>query len=683
MPDKKMSDLVGDVFSSLRSKLVDPDTTQMIDKVDNILSKLSGSILDKNDLNYSELVKQVFSSSLGDNYFNNLPPDILYSYDIIDRIVRYANAQEICDLIPYCARALKVLTDEIVSADDITKQILQITTEKSVSEKDEDALKNVRNINDTLNIDSMLYDVVYDTLGLGDQFLEVCDYTSSDVPITQSILNESGSSLNEEEKNRFFGGPTEVIYKDEVLNESGIKENVESKMMVETIIVEADPKDKDKEKTVDLQNVRIIMHDPRFVIKLQSWRFRMNLGYLVLPRPSSNPAPLFPYAMGGGPGAGNLGRSFSYASTTRSPFSFYQFGFNPANWTGIDKIYNDILASVKRYIGTKEKDDLTLDKKEVMAMITRVIRELEQEGQSLSLKIRYVPPERMTHFMSGTKRFFPYGEGIFFKITFAAKLLIAFETALVMKRLTDATDKRLIYVETGLPRNVRSLIEEIKETFRKRKFALDSAGSIGAVPSMVTTFEDIYIPQNKGKRYVEFDTLGSNLNIRDISDELKLYRDFLVSNLEVPPAYLNLEENLSNKNALSFENILFARTIIAYQKRLSKHIRELFQKVYKFVYSSPMPQTVNVNFMPPKMLQIERDAENIDIVSRIIATLKDLGIPLEYLKKKYLPLDWEEIKKFETKEKIEADLRPPEDMGGMGGGFGGLGGVQPPPGGTY
>jgi hypothetical protein len=666
MANKTIKTSMGDVFDSLRNKLSDPKTNTAIDQVDDILSKVSDSLLDKNSLNYSELVKNVFSKSLGDDYFKNLPPDVLYSYDIIDRIVRYANSQEIADLIPYCARALKVITDEIVSADDITKQVLQITHEKSLSEKEEEILKNVRIVNETLNVESLLYDLVYDTLGLGDQFLEICDYTSKETPITQSILNESTHEVEEKPFEEF---ETEVTEKLESINEDGSPEITEKKYNVTTrIIIETDADSDDKDKKVQLSNVRLVPHDPRFVIKLQSWRFRMNLGYLVLPRPSSNPSPMFPYSMGGG--GGNMGRSFSQASTSRSPFSFYQFGFNPANWTGIDKIYGDILIAIKRYIGNINKDDLSIDKKEVIGMIARVIKELEMESQGLSINIRYVPPERMVHFMTGTKRFFPYGESIFYKITFSAKLLIAFETALVMKRMTDSVDKRVIYVETGLPRNVRNLIEEIKEKFRKRKFGIDSSSSIGAIPSMITSFEDIYIPQNKGKRYVEFDTLGSNLNIRDISDEIKLYRDFLVSNLEVPPSYLNLEENLSNKNALSFENILFARTIIAYQKRLSVYIREIFTKVYKFVYKTGVPLSIHINFMPPKMLQIERDAENIDTVTRLITGLQQLGIPMEYLKKKYLPLDWDEIKTFETKEKLDDELKPPEELGagGVGGG---------------
>ena len=61
---------------------------------------------------------------------------------------------------------------------------------------------------------------------------------------------------------------------------------------------------------------------------------------------------------------------------------------------------------------------------------------------------------------------------------------------------------------------------------------------------MLSSYEDIYIPQNKGKRYVEFDNLPSNVNIKDISDELKTLRDFLIAALQVPPSFLSLEENL-------------------------------------------------------------------------------------------------------------------------------------------
>jgi hypothetical protein len=569
--------------------------------------------------------------------FNDISSNIAFSTELISRLNRYVNAEEICDSIPYCARALKVLSNEIVSPDNITKEMLQFLQDKTFSDKDKQSYTAVRSINQVLNVEDHLHDIVYETLKFGDQFIEICNYTAEDVPLAQSILNENSNAIL----------PLQEEYEIRRTNDKQNNDEI-NVIKIKPIIEES----KDKEG-VDISQIRLIIHDPYYVIKLQSKRFKMCLGYLLLPR-SNNPAdPMNPSS---GVNSGNqvrLRNVLNYSTTNQ-------------DFLGVDRLYADIMKQVKLHVGN---NDISINKTEVKDMVIRAIKELEDENHGI-LRIRYVPPERMQHFSISDRRFFPYGEGIFYKTTFAAKLLIAFQVALVMKRIGDSSDKKAIYVETGIPRNARNLIEEIKEAMQKKKFSLDSMGNIGSIPSMITSYETFFLPQNKGKKYVEFDNLPNTTTIRDISDELKFFRDELVSSLEVPPSYLNLEENLSNKNALSFENQLFARTIVSYQAVLSKPIRGLFSKIYKIIYIEQLPFCIKISFMPPKMLELEREAEHTETVTRLINALVELGISKEYLKRKYLSIDWEQLKKFEVDEELEkrgkSKKEGEEEAGGLG-----------------
>ena len=684
--NKKITDTIQMTFNSIKDKIQQKDH---LDDIGDVINRISSSIINKDSANYVEMIRRVFSQAMTEEKVGNMASGLIYSYDIIERLTRYANAEEICDNIPYCARALKVLADEIMSSDDITKETLNIYIDNaSQTGPNENAPAQVRSINEVLKVEEMAYDIVYDTLKFGDYFIEMCDFTSKDVPIIQSLLSEA-KTINEsatlETEQLLQEGPYTVTYKD--INESNEQYDKEIKVNVELVdsisqeindetlltedVIDINAKNNQygtllDDKEVKIDNVKLLPHDPRFVIKLQSHKFRLCLGYLVLPRPSGSNriSPLTSMGMGGSRSTGNMGSSAS------SLLSMGAWGQN--DFMGIDRIYLDLLNTVKKYIGKGKVEELDIDKKEVLHMVIRAIKDFEDQDNNVNIQLRYVPPERMQHFMVGTRRFFPYGESIFYKITFAAKLLIAFETALVMKRISDSSDKRVIYVETGLPRNLRNLIEEIKEALRKRKFSLDTMGSVGAIPSMMTSYEDYYLPQNKGKKYIEFDNLPNNLNIRDISDELKLLRDMLVAALDVPPSFIGVEENLSNKAALSFESIQFARTIISYQKGLSRYVKDWFGKMYKFIYKKPMPSGININFPPPKALQSERDAETLETVARIINVLKELGVPLEYLKQKYISLDWEEIKKFEIAQRLKTELDKadvsltPDQNGNMG-----------------
>ena len=94
------------------------------------------------------------------------------------------------------------------------------------------------------------------------------------------------------------------------------------------------------------------------------------------------------------------------------------------------------------------------------------------------------------------------------------------------------------------------------------------------------------------------------------------------------------------------------------QLALQKDIQGLFSKIYKFVFKEVIPNGVNITFSPPKMLQIERETEQMETVSRLISALSELGISKEYLKKKYLSIDWKELEAFETKEALDKKTKP-------------------------
>ena len=169
-------------------------------------------------------------------------------------------------------------------------------------------------------------------------------------------------------------------------------------------------------------------------------------------------------------------------------------------------------------------------------------------------------------------------------------------------------------------------------------------------------------------------------------------RDQLVAGYGVPPSFIGIEENLSNKSALSEENILFARTIIRHQKYLTEQINQLIKKVFDIINpeeSLTMLDNILVAFPIPKSLQYERESRYVNELTNLIESLERIGIPREYTKKKYLPqLDWEEIKKYEIDEKVDRALDPTKEEGqdefGMGGGpMGGVGGAPPPGGGEF
>lgn len=655
------------LLGKLKDSLFGSKEDTSLDKLDKTLEKIGQKLLNKDSLNSSDLVRDLLSKSSmtkdTSDFFQGISSNVLLLHENRDRIYRYINSEEIVDAIPYCAKALKIITDQVVSPDDINKKIIQIfeiTDEKKTVEYSQ-AYNFVQNICKELHLDEIIYETIHDTLKLGDQFIEICNIESNDVPITHTLLTENENNLvidseiiHEDLKIPYFNETNELLNTREVgVNIKILMEKDESDTNLEN--------PKNSKETVDLSNIRLILHDPSYVIKIQSARFRMCLGYLIIPKSENNTTNM------------NLFNTNNSGTQTLKQTNLYQnySGINNDFYSGINQIYQKVLKHVKKHLTKNE--EITLNKNETINILARSIKDVDDDGLK-NFRIRYVPPERMQHFEIYNKRFFPYGESIFYKSTFQGKLLIALETAVTVKRLSDSTEKRVIYVESaGLPRNVKTTIENLKEGFKKRKYSLDSFGSIGSIPSYINTYEDYYIPQKNGKRFVEFDTLPPAINIRDISDELKFFRDLLVASLDVPPSFVSLEENSVTKANLAQESNVFARTVIAYQSLFGKLIDSLISKIYRFCRKELMPE-IKITLSPPKLLQTEIYADQLDTIQRVANVLGDLGIPKDFVAKEYLHIDWEKVEDFKVKTALENRLKSQasgevDEFGNSGGGF--------------
>jgi len=617
------------VFSDLKTTILGTATTSIDVKLDTAVKDIVSYKSQSGRNGYIELVKSLISktsdvqigSTTGGGIFSSqgMGPA---TFGQGGRISRYRMYESIVSNINYCFRALSVLVDNILSPDDITKVSLDVKPKQYLEDEvpTESHVKLVQDVIKSIKLEDKLHLLIRNTLMFGDFFCEIAD--SKTALTSRTILSEAAYTTLRE--NQITSGH---------LDEFTIKRDKKNSIKVEidySSFNEASKDDKKSTKKDDvmkLSDLNLLFHEPKYIVKLQSSLFPICFGYLIFPQMSLNPA----------------------AVIQDEP---------------INNICNSILDSIKKKIPQMK------DLKDIISSM------IQQSGFSNMMNIRYAPPDKVVHFMVPSTKYYPYGESIFDSTQYTAKVLIALETALAVQRLSRSTEKRKISVEVGLPRDAKKAVENMKEEFRKRKISLDSFGTVDTIPSMISTFEDIYIPQKDGKAYVDVDTFtGGNVDIRSKVDELKFLRDQLVSSLGVPPSFLSIEENLSNKAALSEENILFARTIVSHQKYLTKDINNLIMGIMALTKPEEaltILDNVSISLTAPKSLQFEREARYMSELANLVETLERLGIPKEYSKKKYLPqIDWKDVEKYEIDEKIDKSLDPDkkkeDDLDSMGG----------------
>ena len=631
---------IGDTLNKLRQSITQTQTKKIDQKLDKAVRDIVSYKSNSGRNGYIQMVRHLISKT-ADVKVSGVGGGGLFSQGVSptsfgqgSRIARYKTYQAIVSQLNYPYRALNVLVDNILSPDDITKQALEIKSQQFLTDDTPVASKvrYVKEVVKIIDLERKLDLIVRNTLLNGDLF---CELAGPKAALTSQTLISEASQYRQTLNDQFENGVKEKIYQD--LGKNG---KLEITLDYSSFMEAAEPqKTKEKKKIKTLSNLKLVFHDPSFVVKLQSSLFPVCFGYLLFPIRSVQPA------------------------TTLA-----------------DDAINNICVAILKSLEKKLPQMKEFQKDEELKDIIKTL--VAQTDLNKSMDIRYIPPDKMIHFMVPTTRYYPYGESIFDSTQYTAKVLVSLETALAVQRLSRSTEKRKIAIEVGLPRDARKAIELMKEEFRKRKISLDSFGSVDTIPSMITTFEDVYIPQKDGKPFVDISTFNEgNVDVRSKVDELKFMRDQMVASLGVPPSFIGIEENLSNKAALSEENILFARTVIGHQKYLTHQIQELIQKVFDIIdpdEALTILDHVEISLPVPRSLQYEREARYMSEVSNLIENLERIGIPKEYSKRKYLSqIDWEEVKKYEIDTKLDKNLDPSkkddDEMGGMGG-IGGMGG---------
>jgi len=634
---------VQNTLQKLKSTIVKTQTSKIDAKLDQAVKDILVFKNNSGRNGYIQLVRSLISKTAdvkitgagGGLFAQGVTPT---AFGQGSRIMRYKAYQAIVSQINYAYRALNVLVDNILSPDDITKMVLEVKPQTFLEDEVPTASRTryVKEVIKLIDLERRLDLIVRNTLMYGDLFCEIGG--PKEALTSQTLLNEA-PLYQQVIKDQYINGFRETIT--QTIDKEEYEINMDYTALQEADLDKPTKKEKAKEKKL-LKNLQLIFHTPEFVVKLQSAMFPICFGYLVFP------------------------------SITAVPGA-----------TLADEAINNICIAILKSLANKlpQMADFK-DNKEIKDLVLSM---LTNSDYNKSVNIRYIPPDKMVHFILPTTKYYPYGESIFDSTQYSAKVLISLETALAVQRLSRSTEKRKIAIEIGLPRDARKAIELMKEEFRKRKVSLDSFGTVDTIPSMITTFEDVYIPQKDGKPFVDISTFNEgNVDIRSKVDELKFMRDQMVASLGVPPAFIGIEENLSNKAALSEENILFARTVIGHQKYLSHQLRELILKVFQIINPEEaltILDNVDISLPPPRSLQFERESRYMGEITTLIENLERIGIPKEYSKKRYLPqIDWGDVEKYEVDTKIDEIIDPEkkeDEMGGLGGmgNFGGTPGI--------
>ena len=362
-----------------------------------------------------------------------------------------------------------------------------------------------------------------------------------------------------------------------------------------------------------------------------------------------------------------------------------------------------ILDIFLKNISKKLNKKFILNNDEFKEMLYTLIR--EDYITKKKVNIIYLSPDDVEHLYINLQeeRGKPgegYGESVFAKILFTAKLYLAVLTCTLMMKVSRSADHRAFYIETGLSNDIEGTIQSFVREIKSKEIKISDMGSIDTVLNSVGMFHDYYIPQINGEKTIDIDTVPGQQADMD-NDFLDFLRKAMISGLGIPASFLSYADEMEFARSVSQMNAMFLRTIVSYQKYLGYGFSGIFRKLYRNEYSyeekmntfekkdseekvvSVDYDAIEVRFPSPATLNLTNLSEQLNVVrevSEFITTTllgeagmadpnKKDSLQRQVVKDLMQNVDWtkyEDMLNHLPIDQIEEKLKNPNDMMGMG-----------------
>jgi hypothetical protein len=265
-------------------------------------------------------------------------------------------------------------------------------------------------------------------------------------------------------------------------------------------------------------------------------------------------------------------------------------------------------------------------------------------AKQLPQGVVYFEPWEVIHWrMRGKRVQTMYGYSVLDSARWVFRRLTMAEDSALVYKLTRAPARYAFYVNTGTlpPQQRMAYVNQIKNSFKKRKLFNASTGKIDFQVNPLSQDEDFFVPTSPDD--------GDSTRIEVLSgpdyqttDDLEYFRSKLFSAIKVPRRYLGFDGGES-RASLAQEDVRFARTVM----RLQREVRNGYKQVCRVHLAA---------------LNIDPDQVDYDLRMSVSSSVFELSqielltarAQVAELLSNYMPKEWilERVFEFSTDDAI-------------------------------
>lgn len=251
------------------------------------------------------------------------------------------------------------------------------------------------------------------------------------------------------------------------------------------------------------------------------------------------------------------------------------------------------------------------------------------------------------------------------------------EDATVIYRLSRAPERRIFYVDVGNMPTVKAdqYLKDLMAKYRNKLVYDASTGEIKDDRKHMNMLEDFWLPRREGSRGTEIDTLKGGENLGKMED-VEYFEKKLYKSLGVPVGRLEPQQgfSLGRSTEITRDELKFTKFIQRLRSKFSTLFDDLLrvQLVLKKICSveewNEFKEEIWYDYLKDNNFTELKDAEIMTGRMQLLMTMDPFVgkyFSLEYVRRKVLQMDDEEIEEIDEQIKAEQDtLAPPVDQMG-------------------
>ena len=299
-----------------------------------------------------------------------------------------------------------------------------------------------------------------------------------------------------------------------------------------------------------------------------------------------------------------------------------------------------------------------------------------------TMKVRFIPPNRMVQFKTSSIDNDPYGESIIDGIILPCKLYTIAQLSNTVSKLSRAALVRKWTLEVGSSKTHSQQIQKFRRELNNTKLTLNDFSSFKSIPKLFSDFKDMVILSNNGQKAldVSVQNIGeASINVADLEDA----RKEIIALSGIPAPYIGYMDQVELKEQLVHTNVSFATEIIDMQEHDILALNRLAEYISNIQDMSYQPTNyVQISLIPPVVLVLQLIEMVVASIGNIASVFMNIGKDMspDFFLRQYVPhLDWDLFDQYlkekelhdKTKEEIAASSGAPAPAAddGSGGGY--------------